>query len=398
MNLAGFIRKVFSRARSLGARGIRRVGRILWPESIRRIPAPPARFRSFLAALLLLSVFGACGEWLLHLTGNDQSEEAWSIPEVTNSVQNRLAAIATTLDSARNWLAADPSITAALAGPNTAELFALLSQRDRDYASRLPDSTLYVDRSAQGSHANRGFAVYSADGKLLAWNTPVAATFGFDTVLSEAMRLPSHDRGVLLENGPIYADLISIQKVVSKDGLPVAYIAVKQQLATKEPLANSPATNFIEDIPSLAGRAVSITFDGKPGATHSDNAWVREGLLASPSDPQSFIGTLSISRAPQVETSPGFRFFHGLWEFALSLALFSGLLWLLVTIAEIPAGPSPNTARVAHSILVLAALFLVRVGLTQLGAIAKLFGSQYRDQAAFSSFGILRIAANPLEL
>jgi len=389
---------VFSRARSLGARGVRRAGRILWPESFRRIPVPPARFQRFLVALVVLSIAGAVGEWLLYATGNDRSEEAWSIPEVTSSVQNRLTAIATTLDSARNWLAADPTITAALAGPNTAELFALLSQRNREFAARLPDSTLYSDASAQGSVANRGFAVYSADGKLLAWNTPVAATFGFDTVLSEAMRLPSHDRGVLLENGPIYADLISIQKLVSKDGLPIAYIAAKQQLATKEPLANSPATNFIEDIPSLAGRAVSVRFGERPGAAHPDNAWVREGLLASPSDPQSFVGTLSISRAPQIVASPEFRFLHGLWEFALSLALFSLLLWLLVTIAEVPAGPRPNAAGLAYSILVVASLFLVRIGLILLGASAKLFGSQYQDQAAFSFAGMFGIAANPLEL
>jgi len=402
VNLAHILGNLFSPERSLGPRSDRSVGRIFEAEGFRRawsnVPAPPPRFRRFLLALVLLSIVAACGEWLLHNTGYDRSEEAWSIPEVSTRVQNRLIAIANTLDATRDSLADDPAITSALATRNIAGLFAALRQRDRAFALHLPDSVVYINTQGDRTPAYRGYAVYSAEGKLLAWHTPAVATFGFDTVLSGAMLLPSHDRGLMLENGAIYADLVSIQKIVSKDGRTIAYVVSKQQLATKEPLANSPATNFIDDLTPLAGRSLTITFGGRRGLSHSDNSWVRKDLLASPADPASFIGTLSISRAPQIEVSFAFRFLGAVWAFALSLALFAGLLWLLVSIAEIPSTTGPRASRVLYSFVVLAALLLVRLGLAQLGAGAKLFGPQYQSVADFATDWGFGIAANPLEL
>ncbi len=397
MNLARSIGKLLRNLQRLGVRGAQYWGKVLWPESARHIPLPNRRFERFLAALLLIAALAAGGAWFMRITGADISAEAWSIPDVSNTVRGRLTAIAGSLDSVRKWLSEDPALNAALADDNTASLFSLLAQREREYSQMLPDSTLNFDMPEGERKASRGYAVYSANGTLLAWNTPVAATFGFDTILSDAMRLPSHDYGVLLENGAIYADLVSIQKLVPRqNGQTIGYIAVKQQLATKVPLANSPAMSFIDDFIASADRPIRLHFGGKPNTVRSDNQWFREDLLASPTDPASFIGTLSIGRTPEREASAGFHFLHGLWTFALSLALFSFLLWLLTTLADLPAGTGRD--RLTYSILSLLALLLVRIALSQLGVIAKLFGPQYQDATAFGSAWGFGIASNPLEL
>ncbi len=334
----------------------------------------------------------------MRLTGGDASTDAWSVPATDLRIQTRLTSIARSLDSAREWLSDDPDVVAALAGQSNAELFALLNQRMHDFALRLPDSTLFFDLPSGPVEANRGYAVYSANGTLLAWNTPLAATFGFDTVLTEAMRLPSHDRGVILENGAIYANLISIRKLVSKDGQPEAFIAIKQQLATKQPLAVSPSTSFIDDLKVEAERPITITFGGRSRTIRTDKQWVREDLFASPGDPASFVGTLSIGQFPERVPSLSYQILHSVWTLALALALFTFLVWLITTLADVLSVSHSGSARIAFSVLALSALVVVRLALTFLGIDAKLFIMSSHNSQAFASAWGFGIVQNPVEL
>ena len=368
---------------------------MVWPSTA-RLPAPSPKFRRFILALLIIAGVASIGAGLMHFTGDDMSTEAWSIPETSLRIQTRLSSIAGSLDSARDWLSADPAISAALANQDQAELFALLEARRHDFAQRLPDSTLFFDMPQGPTEAKRGYAIYSASGKLLAWNTPLAATFGFDTALAASMRLPSHDRGVMLENGAIYADLVSIRKVVSKDGLPEAFIATKQQIATKQALAASPATSFIDDIKTEAERPIEVEFGGRPGNARSDKHWFREDLFASPGDPASFIGAVTIGRVPERMQSIGYQILYTLWTLALGLALFSMLVWLLTTIAEVPM--PAGSSRPSYSLLAIVALVVVRYALTLLGIDKLLFGLNAAESGAFTAGWGFGIAHDPMEL
>ncbi len=398
MNLARNIAKPFGRAFAFLSRGVRRVWMAVRTEGTRFLPLPPRRFRRYLTTLILLSILAAGGGWLVQTLGLERGEEAWSVRDVARSAQDRLTAIAAALDTTRNWLADDPAIGEALASGSTAKLFTILNDRSNEFASRLSDSTLHIPAAEGTQSANRGYAIYSGEGKLLAWNSPLAATFGLDTVLSGPTLLASREQAVLLENGPIYAYLLSIRKLVSKDGRLEAYIAIKQQIATKEPLANAPATNFLDDLPARALRAVTLSYGGRAGIAHSDARWIRQDLLADPSDPTSFIGTLSISHTEQAQASIGYRIFHDVWTFGFSLAIFSALVWLLVAIAEVPREVKPIGVGLMYSMLALAALFIARALIAQLGALPKFFGPEYRNASDFFADWSFGIAANPLEL
>ncbi len=349
-------------------------------------------------AVVILSGLAGGAVWLMQVLNLDVNQQTWSVSEVVFQAGNRLKAIATTLDTARERLARDPTIDAALASGNAGKLFSGLHEGEIEFASRLPDSTLYFNTPHGLQSANRGFAIYSGEGKLLAWNSPLAATFGLDTVLSGSILLPNRDQAVLLENGPIYAYMLSIRKLVSSDGRTQAFVVSKQQLATKEPIGAAPPTNFLDDFSTRAGREVKITFGGKPGSNHSDSIWVRQDLLADPADPTSFIGSLSVKRVPQAEPSMEYQIVYEIWVFSFTLALFSVLLWFLIAIAEIPQELKPVNARVVYSLMALAALFLARVAIAEAGAFAALFGQQYQHAADFTSDWGFGIASNPLEL
>ena len=328
----------------------------------------------------------------------DQGEKAWSVSEVNLRAENRLKAIAITLDTARERLARDPAIDAALTSQSTGKLFAVLNERANEFSSRLPDSTLYFNTPQGRQAANRGFAVYSGEGKLLAWNSPLATTFGIDTVLSGSMLLPNRDQALILENGPIYAYLLSIRKIVSADGHTKAYIATKQQLATKEQIGNAPAANFIDDLAASSGHRVTLVFGGQGRSVRSDANWIRQNLLADPSDPTSLIGYLSISITQQAEPSIGYQMVHEVWTFTVTLAICSVLLWFLIAFAEVPQELKSVQARIFYSLMSLAALYLARIAIAEIGTITTLFGGQYQNPTYFSSDWGFGIAANPLEL
>jgi HAMP domain-containing protein len=394
-----FVARIFARFALVW----RRAFRAFWPRGTKFIQAPPKRFTGFIIALLIIGAAALGGTALLRVTGDDMGREAWTISQITQLAQNRLKAIATALDSARDWLAGDQAIESAIAGNSVSKIFSLLGQRDQAYSGRMPDSALFVTTSKARTAANRGYAVYSAEGRLMAWHSPVAATFGFDTVLSSTMRLPSRDQGLILENGPIYAYLVAVRKIVSISGQVEAYIVAKQQLAVKEPLTSSLATSFIDDIKERAGRNLSITFGGRAAAPHSAGDSI-VSLLADPTDPASFIGNLVIGRNPQPKPSLQYEVYYDLFSFAFSIAVFSLLVWLLTAIAEVPKtleslkNRRQNGVRIVFSALVFFALAASRVIIAQLGALEGLFGPVYRESTSFSATFGFGIAGNPIEL
>jgi len=397
VKLAPNSNKVLGRLRALVSSVFRFLRRLLWPGKTWALATPPTRFRTFLLALVIISVVSATGAYLMRLTGTAETQQAWSTSGIDSLTQNRLHAIAISLDSTRDWLATDPLIRNAALIHDTPKLFSLLYQKDAAYSLRFPDSVLYTKGSDGKKAIHRGYAIYSADGRLEAWNSPVAATFGFDTVLPASLMLPTRDRGIMLENGPIYAYLVAVRKVVSRDGRVELYVESKQQLATKEPLTGNPSTAFIDDIISRAGRDLILSFDGEGRISHSSSDSVVR-LMADPSDPASFVGTLSISKTPQTEPSLPYRLLHGLWTLSFSLAIFAALLWLLIAISEVPPDRRPLRAKVIYSVATIAALFIVRVIIVNLGAASKFFGAAYQDPADFASDWLLGIAKNPLEL
>src|SRR5581483_11866098 len=371
---------------------LNRARNAVWPQDS-FAPRPPKRFLRFLLALLVISAMAGGGAVLLRMTGYDLSAEAWSTTQVTAAAQNRLKSIAYSLDSARDWLSGDAPLLAAVAQRNTAQLFQLLAERDNEFSSRLPDSVRFGNPGT-----NRGYAVYSTDGKLLAWYSPVAATFGFDTTLAGDFLLPSHDRGLLLENGPIYAYLIAIRKIVSPNGQIQAYVASKQLLATKEPLTGNAASSVFDDIPAHAHRDLTFVFGGRSGVARSERTWFRRDLFADPGDPTSFVGTISVSQIPEPVPSLEYRLLHNLWTFALTLAIFSALLWLLISIAEAPHREHPVMLRIDRSAIAILAIVIARIAIAFLGAAGKVFGPQYQDATDYASDWAFGIAGNPLEL
>lgn len=349
-------------------------------------------------ALLLLSAVAGGSDWLVHLLGFDLSERSWSVSEVAIRAEDRLKAIAAALDTARERMAHDPEIDASLANRSTGTLFSLLNERKLEFASRLPDSTVNFTTSLGRQIANRGYAIYSGEGKLLAWNSPSAATFGIDTVLTGTMLLPNRDQALILQNGPIYSYLLSIRKLVSEDGRIQAFIATKQQLATKEPIGNAPPSNFLDDLSTSAKRGVTLKFGGRAGTVHSDNRWVRQDLLADPADPTSFIGSLSIDRKPQAEASLEDQILHDLWIFSFTLTILSALIWFLTSIAEVPQYLKPIQARLVYSVMALGSIFVTRALIAEIGSFGMLVADPYQNPTDFTSNWGFGIATNPLEL
>jgi signal transduction histidine kinase len=375
------------------------------------LPTPPKRLRQFLILLFVISIVAAGGRRILKLTHLDESHSAWSPAEISLLTQNRLKAIGAALDSTRDWFATDDAILRAAEARSTELLFPLLRQRDSIFSMRLPDSVLYeASITSDRRLADRGSAFYSPGGRLLAWYSSRPVTFGFDTVLTSAMMLPSRDRSLLLEDQPMDAYLTAIRKLVSKDGRVFGYIETKRKLSVKEPLAEGQgATNFIDDIKDKCHRDLVLEFSGGVTSTpigrvpngtdtHLTKTATRLDLYADPSDPASYIGTLSISIWPTSDSSLLYRVLHVIWSLGFTLVVFIFLLWLLAAIAEMPQSKHPLIAHIVYSITVIAALLIGRVLFAQCGGLGLLAGSQFQDPTDFASDWGWGIAQNPFEL
>jgi len=354
--------------------------------------------RQFLLYTAGISILAAASNRLLVYADLDATHNSWSIGAIDTLAQHRLRSIATALDSTRDRLAAEDKIRLDIGFHTTNDLFPILRAKDSAFGSRIPDSILYFSIPEARRTANRGVAVYSGEGRLLSWYSSVPATFSFDTVLNGEQLLANRDRGILLEDQPIYAYLLSIRKLISREGRLEGYVAAKWQLATKQPLTGNSTANFLSDSRARFHRELDLTFGGRPKADHAGSSWAYTDLYADPSDPQSFVGTLAVSDTPQSESSFLYRATRGLWIFGMSLALFGFLLWLLVAVAEAPQQLRPVASRSIYSVIVLLGLIVTRILISELGGIGMLFGSSYQEAGDFASdwgFGIVR---NPLEL
>ena len=362
------------------------------------LPRPGKRFRTYLITLLLLSILCAGGAWILQQMGEDQNSQTSTVQEDAAQVEARLKAIAGWLETTRDWLTADPTLKTALASHSTPRLLSVLSERANEYTSRLPDSLQNVPTDAFSPASNESYAVYSVDGKLQAWRSPMEATFGIDTMLTGSLLLPNRDRAVLLENGPIYAYLMAIRKLVATDGVTEAYIVTKEELATKAPLAAMPPANFLKDFPSHVLRGVRISFGGKPGVAHSDAKWVRKDLFADPADPTSFVGVVSLSRIQQAESSIDYLLLERISTWGFTLAIISFLVWFLFAIAEGTPEPRTSAVRILYSILVLVAIFFARILIAQLGIAGSVMVPNLYQASRFHPNWALGLAASPIEL
>lgn len=356
----------------------------------------------------------------LRLGGLDQNLDVWTTNEVATASRGRLAAIAAALDTVRDRLAADQAIRHFTTLRSTLELFALFRQRDSVYAARLPDSALTVAGS-DSRRADHGSAVYSADGRLLAWYSSRSVTFGFDTLLTGEARLANRDRGIFLDDQPIYDYLTAIRKLVSPEGVLEGYIETKRLIATKEPLGGSGAASlrdareatFLGDIRDAAHREVHLHFGGAPGHLRSNAAWSRVDLFADQSDPASFVGSLEIAVHATSEEAPVLKALNGIWRLGASLVLFACLVWLLFAIAEPTATQSedksssknerslaqrPKITRAFLSLFATGLMVALRILIARLGGLTLLVGAAYQDTADFSSSWGYGIAHSPFEL
>jgi signal transduction histidine kinase len=370
----------------------------LWRRTERQFPEAPRPFVRLLKALLVVSVLGWAASFALDESGASQSDEAWSTSQVLNAARSRLAAYTGVLDTVRDRLAADAPIRYFTHQRMLADLFSGLRLRDSIYAAQFPDSALTVQTPNGRRTADHGCAVYTADGRLLAWYSSPSVTFGFDTVLSGEMLLANRDKGVFLENEPVYAYLTSIRKLVSKEGVLEGYVETKRLLATKELLGQRSEGYFIATLSDPAQRNVTINFGGVPGRLQSDRNWVRTDLFAEPNDPASYVGSLAIATRPNSEPSLLYRVIDGLWRLTATLFLFAALVWLFFAIAEPVDNARPLITRIWFSVIVLGAAALVRFGVVWIGGLSLLIGDSFQNAADFSTSWGYGIARDPFHL
>src|SRR6185436_9341653 len=100
---------------------------------------------------------------------SDENRDSLSRVEITKLAKERLKAIASALDSTRDWLSSDPGIRSALLARSSSRLFPLLREKDSMYSLRPRVAALYggtanlgLDHEEQslGSVASHGFSVY----------------------------------------------------------------------------------------------------------------------------------------------------------------------------------------------------------------------------------------------
>jgi signal transduction histidine kinase len=400
MKLPPIIRRIGSGLRATVAGIQLRARNEIWPKIQRHTPSFPKRVWRFLLGLLIISIVAAAGSRILKTQHLDETHSAWSTAEISRITKDRLKAIGMALDSTRDGLSTDPAVLRAAEARSVPLLFPLLRDRDSIYSLRLPDSAQYITSVSGDRHiADHGSAFYSPEGRLLAWYASRSATFGFDTTLMGEMLLPSRDRGLILENEPIYAYLTAIRKLVTKDGRVFGYIEAKRQLSVKEPLSTAQASSFIDDIKDQCHRDIDIEFSGSDsGLRTPGHGWTRVGLYADPTDPASFVGTLTMSDRPSPDSSVFYKVLHAVWSLGFTLAIFTFLLWLLTALAETPQTKHPLIARFLYSLIVLVALITARILFAELGGLGLLIGPQFQDPGDFASDWGWGIVQNPFEL
>ncbi|MDP4200457.1 MAG: ATP-binding protein [Bacteroidota bacterium] len=395
-------------------RAMRGMSSLSWHRLKDQLAPAPRLFVRIVRIVAILSALSWAAWFGLRLGGLDQSQDVWTPGEVASASRSRLGAISAALDTVRDRLAADPAIQHFTVQHSTQELFALLRQRDSVYAAHLPDSALTVSTSEGYRVADHGSAIYSADGRLLAWYTSRSVTFGFDTLLTGEALLANRDRGIFLESEPIYAYLTAVRKLVSHEGVLEGYIETKRLIATKEPVGGPRDATFLGGLRDAPHREVQVHFGGVPGRLRSNAEWTRVDLFADPSDPASFVGNLEIANRVTNDQSDLSIWLNVLWRLGTTLVLIGCLIWLLVAIAE-PTEPTPNdrsgiprpdgmiedrpvSARVWFSLIVIGSITLVRILVARLGGLSMLVGAAYRNPADFTSDYGYGIAHNPFEL
>ena len=391
-----------------------------------RLPKPPRWLVRLLLVLISLSVLAAAGTRLLRWADLAETHDSFSPSEITRQTKERLRSIAFALDSTRDWLSVDPYLGSAVLAKSPAHLFPLLRERDSLYSVRPRVSALYgistnpaQDREETNlpTVASHGFAVYSSDGKLLAWYSTGTSVFGFDTTLTGNSLLMNRDRGVILQNEPIYVYLLAIRKLVSSDGRVEGFIETRRQLAVKEPVTDGHAASFIDDIRDRSRRDVAITFGGSPPVRFSDSS-----LYGDPGDPSSYVGSLVISDSPVSQASWEYRMLRFLWILGLTIAIGFALVWLLIAVANpdvsapatVESGDNPTAdhadkgerlsarqplvVRTFSSVLILGSLIGARILFSILGSFSSILGAAYQDPSDFASDWGFGIARDPLEL
>lgn len=379
-------------------RSFARTSSALWRRTQRQFPEPPRPFVRLLQLLLVVAAFSWGATLALDYSGAKQSQEAWSTSQVIAAARSRLNAISTALDTVRDRLAADVAVRHFAHMRRLPDLFSTLRLRDSNYAAGLPDTAMSVVTNDGRRLADHGSAVYTADGRLLAWYSSASVTFGFDTVLSSEMLLPNRDKGMFLQDEPVYTYLTAIRKLVSRDGVLEGYVQTKRLLATKQLLGQRSEGFFIASLSDASERRVAIRFGGLPGHLVTDRSFVRTDLFADASDPASYVGSLGVAKQPNDQTSLVYRILDGLWRLSSTLLLFAALIWLFFAIAEPLESARPLLSRIWFSLLVLAAAALVRFCVAWIGGLSLLVGDAYRNTADFASSWGYGIAHDPFEL
>jgi signal transduction histidine kinase len=390
------------RKRIAGLRRLRRIRRLpvdLWSLFMRLSKG----VRSTLIFFAVIAFIGASGEIISTVVvTNDLSKFSWPRKDIASISQSRLDAIRRDLDSGVQMLALDSVLQHDLEDKRPqSDIFASFL---KDYAKWIPSAPDSI-RGAMGQEnkalAERGAAVYDANGLLTAWGSVTPGEFSFDTVLSQRFITEGHVHSLRLEQTFFHTYLKDVHKLFGRSRALVGYAVTQRLLASQEPAGGGSLRTFtfLDDVKEKARRDIQLNFAARATPLNTQQAGTHlDSLYADRMDVASFVASLWTSDEPISDPPLVVRTFHTITAVAVSLLLLMMVFGLLNSAATMTTLKRPLVSRFIYSVYVLVSLCVVRVLLVQLNAVGIFFSPLAQDASDFASewgFGIVR---NPLEL
>lgn len=351
--------------------------------------------------LLVLSVIAILSSLVLFIAGriSSSSKEQVSSEIIAKQAVTRLNRIVDAISNLRDTIATDSAIIQKLGSdsPST-ELFEIIYRIDSLKESKFSDILPFTESGQYSFLRGRGVAYYDATKHLTSWNSSRVVTTNFDSIFSYSSYLEKHSKTILVDNEQMFAWIIAIRKIISKDGALLGYIIAKEMIGERYQLGTSGdrQLTIFDDIITNSGREVQFLFpSSRADTSYSKNEYP---LYLDPGDSSSIVGTLKISNTPTIQQTGLQKIVRFVRDAAFVLFIFI-FIWLASWyIAQLGSNSKTVTLKLISigSILFIFATGRILLLLTSsLSSIIPQSLQDPQDFAVFSGFGIL---TNPLEL
>ncbi|MDP4237230.1 MAG: hypothetical protein Q8919_12350, partial [Bacteroidota bacterium] len=358
----------------------------------------PQAIRWLLVTLFAIAVLSFVVLLVSDLIGSSSSKKQLTKEAIVKESESRVLQLAAAVSILRDTIGTDSIFVKEIKSDIPApELFETIFHLDSVNGSKFSDIYQFLESGKYPFLKGRGVAYYDRTKHLTAWNSSKIGTANFDSVFSFASLLEKRSKMIFLDNEQIFSWIVSIRKIISKDGAMLGYVAAKAMVGVRFPYGGTdhPLTIF-DDIIAKAGREVQFSFTRmQSDSAHTGTTYP---IFLEPNDSSSVVGYLTIGEVPVIQSTRLQKTvaFTGDCAFSIFITI---LIWLLAWyIAQGGAEKASFVSKAMSLGGVFLFLGLGRMLLVVTGSLSAIFPQSLNDPQDFALVSVFGLFANPLQL